>query len=250
MSVEGPMARSVRDVRLGLQAMCARNWRDPLWVPAPLESGAAAPRRVALVIDPARGGVHPQVAAGVQRAGELLRAAGYTVDEVEPPGIEEAADVWRVICIGELLTHLEPAVKDISGDRLRRVFGFYHGVLPKFGYDEYSAAFARRRKVLRAWLGFFESYDAVVAPIGTQPPLVSDADLTSLDHTLAHIHSFRMTVAVNALGLPSAVVPVGVSEGLPQAVQIIGPPFAEMRCLAVAEAIETLSPPLTPIDPA
>ncbi|MNC98350.1 amidase [compost metagenome] len=57
-----------------------------------------------------------------------------------------------------------------------------------------------------------------------------------------------MTVAVNALGLPAAVVPVGIAEGLPQAVQIIGPPFAEMRCLAVAEDLEAQAPPLTPID--
>jgi amidase len=45
------------------------------------------------------------------------------------------------------------------------------------------------------------------------------------------------------------VVPVGVGGGLPQVVQIIGPPFAEMRCLAVAEAIEEQVKPLTPIDP-
>jgi len=250
MSVEGPMARSVRDVRLGLQAMTARNWRDPQWTPAPLEIGAEPPKRVALVVDPAKGGVHPQVAEGVRRAGKLLQAAGYTVDEIEPLGIDEAADVWRVICVGELLTHLEPAVKDIMGDRLRRAFEFYHGVLPQFGYEAYSQAFARRRKVLRAWLGFFERYDVIVAPIGTQPPLLTDEDLISLERTLAHIHSFRMTVAVNALGLPAAVVPVGIAEGLPQAVQIIGPPFAEMRCLAVAEDLETQAPALTPINPA
>jgi len=249
MSVEGPMARTVRDVRLGLQAMTARNWRDPEWTPAPLEIGAANPKRVALVVDPIKGGVNPQVAEGVRRAGKLLQSAGFIVDEVEPLGIEEAADVWRVICLGELITHLEPAVKNIIGDRLKRCLEFYHGMLPEFSTDMYSNAFARRRKVLRAWLGFFERYDVIVAPIGTEPPLLTDQDLTSLEFTRKHIHSFRMVVAVNALGLPSAVVPVGTGEGLPQSVQIIGPPFSEMRCLAVAEAIEAQASPLTPIDP-
>ena len=55
-----------------------------------------------------------------------------------------------------------------------------------------------------------------------------------------------MTVVVNALGLPAVTVPVGISEGLPQVVQIIGPPFAEMRCLAAAEALEAQVKPLTP----
>ncbi len=110
-------------------------------------------------------------------------------------------------------------------------------------------AFARRRKVLRDWLDFFTRYDLIVAPVGTEPPLPSDADVQSLEQTLASIESFRMTVAVNALGLPAAVVPVGLSQGLPQVVQIIGPPFAEMRCLAAAELIEGQVESLTPIEP-
>lgn len=63
------------------------------------------------------------------------------------------------------------------------------------------------------------------------------------------VESFRMTVVVNALNLPAVTVPVGVSEGMPQVVQIIGPPFAEMRCLAAAEALEARVDALTPIDP-
>src|SRR5204863_6281537 len=36
MSVQGPLARRVADVRLGLAAMSARDPRDPWWAPAPL----------------------------------------------------------------------------------------------------------------------------------------------------------------------------------------------------------------------
>lgn len=249
MHVEGPMARRVCDVRLGLLAMSARSWRDPWWMPAPLEKGGRPPQRIALVTDPAGGGIHPQVGAGVQRAGQLLQDAGCEVEESEPPGIRDAAEVWRVICIGELLTQLGPAVKDICGERLRRTLEHYHAALPEFSYEAYSRAFADRRRILRDWLGFFERFDLVVAPVGTEPPLPSDADVESEDQTLASIESFRMTVAVNALGLPSAVVPLGVADGLPQVVQIIGPPFAELRCLAAAEAIEQRVEPLKPIDP-
>jgi len=145
---------------------------------------------------------------------------------------------------------LQPAVKDICGERLGRTFEYYRAALPEFGLEAYIDAFARRRKVLRDWLGFFGRYDLIVAPIGTEPPLPSDADVQSLQQTLSSIESFRMTVAVNALSLPAAVVPVGLEDGLPQAVQIIGPPFAEMRCLAAAELIEQQVQPLTPIDPA
>lgn len=250
MAVEGPMARRVRDVRLGLQAMAAADWRDPWWVPAPLQENWDTGKTVAVVMDPGGKGISAQVAEGVKRAASLLDNAGFRVEEIEPPGIEEAADVWRVICLTELLTQLQPAVKDICGRRLSLALDYYRAALPECSLEDYMRAFGRRRKVLRDWLDFFTRYDLIVAPVGTEPPLASDADVESLEQTLASIDSFRMTVAVNALSLPAAVVPVGVAGGLPQVVQLIGPPFAEMRCLAAAEAIEAQVAPLTPIDPA
>ena len=51
MSVQGPLARCVADVRLGLAAMALRDPRDPWWVPAPLE-GPPLPNRVVVVTAP------------------------------------------------------------------------------------------------------------------------------------------------------------------------------------------------------
>jgi len=249
MHVEGPMARRVEDVRLGLRAMARRDWRDPWWRPAADDEPAEAGPVVALVVDPARGGVSEQVASGVRRAGELLEKAGFRIELVEPPGIEDAAQVWRVVCLGELLTGLEPAVRNICGPSLARAFECYRALLPDPGLDTYIGALARRRALLRDWLGFLERYALIVAPVGTEPPLASDADIESPARMERVVQSFRMTVAVNALGLPAAVVPLGLREGLPQVVQIIGPPGSEMRCLDAARAIERQVPPLTPIDP-
>jgi len=59
----------------------------------------------------------------------------------------------------------------------------------------------------------------------------------------------RLVTTVNLLGLPSVAVPVGVTDGLPQGVQIIGPRYREDLCLEAAEAIEERVGVLTPIDP-
>lgn len=45
------------------------------------------------------------------------------------------------------------------------------------------------------------------------------------------------------------MVPAGMTEGLPVGVQVMGGRYTELRCLAVAEAIEQRLGPLTPIDP-
>lgn len=250
MWTEGAMARSVRDVRLALGVMAGADPRDPWTQPvAPPAAAAPAHGPVALVIDPARGGVSAQVAAGVRRAGELLGAAGYVIEETEPPGIETAAAIWRTVCLGELLMRLEPAVRGICGPALQRTLAHYRAVGSALTLEAYAEALAERRRVLREWLQFLGRYPLVVGPVGTEPPLPPDADIESAASTRAVIHSFRLTVAVNALGLPAAVVPVGVETGLPQVVQVIGAPFAELRCLAAAEAIEAAAGPLTPIEP-
>ena len=248
MHVEGPMARRVEDVRLGLRAMAGGDWHDPWWRPATDDRPAATAPVVALVLNPAGGGISEQVASGIRRAGELLQQAGFRVDDTEPPGIQDAAQVWRVVCLGELLTGLEPAVRNIRGPSLARALECYRTLLPEITLEMYMGAFARRRALLRDWLGFFRRHDLIVAPVGTEPPLETDADIASPECMARVVESFRMTVAVNALGLPAAVVPVGVQHGFPQVVQIIGPPGSEMRCLDAARAIERQVTALTPVD--
>ena len=88
-------------------------------------------------------------------------------------------------------------------------------------------------------MGFFQRYSAIIAPVSTIPPQITDYDIATAETAMITNESMRMLQAVNALGLPSVVVPVGISHGLPQAVQVIGAPFEDMRCLEIAEAIET-----------
>ncbi len=48
---------------------------------------------------------------------------------------------------------------------------------------------------------------------------------------------------------PTVPSPVARHRGLRQVAQIMGPPFAELQCLAAAEAIERQVMPLTSVKP-
>lgn len=63
------------------------------------------------------------------------------------------------------------------------------------------------------------------------------------------VRNMRMAMAVNALGLPAVALPVGLGDGLPQVVQVIGPRYREDLCLDAASALEDKVGIITPIDP-
>ena len=88
MAVEGPMARSVADLRLAIGLLSGFDPRDPASVPAPASTGAASARRAAIVTAVPGVELPPGHVEAIRRAGEALDAAGWTVVEAEPPELE------------------------------------------------------------------------------------------------------------------------------------------------------------------
>jgi len=248
-AVQGPLARRVRDVRLGLAAMAARDMRDPWWVPAPLSGPAPTrPIRVALTVDPAGLGVDPAVADAVRRAGAALERAGYAVEEVEPPDVNAAAQLMWRIAMTEIRHVTEPIIRK-HGDRgMNRALDVYLAATPEVDLAGYMRDLAQRRKHLRDWLQFLEHYPLVVGPVSTEPPLPVgfDIDPAADGERLRRVQ--RLLITVNLLGLPAAAVPTGLSNGIPLGVQIIASRYREDLCLDAAETIEAQCGLDTPID--
>jgi amidase len=105
MTVNGPMARSVEDLRAALAVISGSDPRDPWSVPIPAGSAAhpgTGPRAVAVIAEPDGGPAHPDVVASVRRAADALAEAGYQVQEVNPPSIAAAFETWSQIVCSEL----------------------------------------------------------------------------------------------------------------------------------------------------
>jgi amidase len=248
--VSGPLARRVADLRAAYEIMAGPTWCDPWTVPAPLRGpDLARPIRVALVIDPGGHGTAGQVQDGVRRTGRALEDAGYAVDDLEPPGIDAAANALLVLdsAPGVRAVWDQMLAASAPADLRRFVAAFFEAA----GYPDAVAteqAFITRLALLRAWGEFQERYPLIIAPIGTDIPRKAGTDLDD-GQVAVDIRTMRMAMAVNALGLPAVAVPVGIGDGLPQAVQVIGPRYREDLCLDAAQAIEERLGILTPIDP-
>jgi amidase len=251
MSVQGPLARRVADVRLGLAAMAARDPRDPWWAPAPLEGPPVArPIRVALSVNPSGLGVHPDVAAAVRAAGAALAAAGYAVEEVEPPDVAGAAVCWSTIVVNEMRHVTQPYIRKHGGSDINRSLDFTLAGTPDVDLAGYMKALGERTRHVRDWMLFLERYPLVVGPVSTEPPFEVGFDTTSLARATAVYVAQRLLLAVNLLGLPATAVPVGRAGGLPQGVQVIGARYREDLTLDAAEVIEARHGLPTPIEPA
>jgi amidase len=243
------MARRVKDLRAALEVLAGPSWRDPWSVPAPIRGPkAASPIRVALVVDPAGMGTAKQVQEGVRRAAEVLEDAGYAVDEVEPPSIEVAAKILLSMLNTPDIRAMWQAGSQMLPADTRRFLSAFYEVAGDPDPVATAQSFCARHSLLRAWGEFQETHPLIVAPIYTDVPFEAGTDLE--DGRVAEtIRGMRMAMAVNALGLPAVAVPVGIGEGLPQSVQVIGQRYREDLCLDAAAAIEDRLGILTPIDP-
>lgn len=239
MSVQGPVAREVRDLRLALAAMAGGSPLDPWWVPAPLEGPQpAGPIRVAVTGEPAGVACHPAVRAAIDDAAGYLADAGYAVEAKDPPQVAEIADLWRAFIAADTKYSLGPAIREHGSEDINRVYGEYTRHARALDLEGYIQAVAERTAVIRAWNLFGEDYPLVLAPVSQAPPYPQNEDLKGSQRLRDMLDEQSMLYAVNVLGLPAVAVPTGLDGGVPMGVQLIGPRFREDLCLDAAQVIE------------
>jgi amidase len=245
--VNGVLARTVGDVRLGLGAVMGSHHRDPQSMDAPL-GGPAVAKRVALVAEPAGGDTDAGVAEGVRIAGRALEAAGYEVEEIDPPMVLESYLAWAELMMTSLVI-ARPILNTVLGADGQRFLALTEIEFPPATPESLALMHQSRYRVAKAWREFMDTYPLVVGPVWTQPPFELGYDIIDVDSATKVMELFRFIMPANLMGLPAACVATGVANGLPTGVQVMGTPFREDLCLDAAEAIEKTVGVLTPIDP-
>jgi amidase len=248
-AVSGPLARTIKDLRISLAAMSARDPRDPWWVPAPLE-GPAVQKRAALCLNP--DGLDPasDVKAAVADAGERLKRAGWTVEEIgDTPPLREAADWNRKLWLGDgYEAQLAAAEKEGDPGALACLRGNRSRVFP-FDQADYAKALTRRATLAREWLLFFEKYAVLLMPVSGELPFADHLDRKD-DASFARVWHAQLTqIAIPFMGLPGLTVSTGLVGRVPVGVQVVSSRYREDLCLAAGEAIEAGGVPASPIDP-
>jgi len=249
MLVEGPMARCVADVRAGLEVLAGQHWRDPRSVTAVLTDAEPGERlQIAVLPEPPGGPTDAGIAAAIRSVADRLDDAGHTVVEVVPPEYERTGDLWTRILVGDIRAQHEVLATVMGEDGLALIAALEAQVEPT-EFPSVLLLHAERYRIMRLWSEFFREHPILLAPTWALPAFAHGADIATGDDAMLLSDWMRPVIHANALGLPAAVTPAGIADGLPVGIQVMGDRFTDLRCLTVAQEIEDLVGVLTPIDP-
>lgn len=258
-AVQGPMARSVRDCALFLDAMAGFN---PAWAisfPPPAEpyqqAVLRADEKVRIAFSPTLGGFagcSAEVEGYLRKALEAVARAGGVVEDACPdlPGLDHAYRTLRGMLwasgTGRAPDHIQRHFKPTLAQNIQQG--------RDLTIDDVLTAQLAKSDLFDRMTGFLADFDVLACPVvGLMPGPVEEEFPREIEGEplTDYIDWLKFSFLSPTTGLPSVSVPVGLSDaGLPVGIQLIGSHRGEARLLQVARAVEmACGGPLGPIDP-
>ncbi len=259
----GPLARSVEDCALLLQAIAGRDVDDATSsahaVPTFSVDGGVEGLRVGLPREYFIEGMDPEVAAAIRDVAKALEAAGAVVRDISLPHTKHALAAYYVIAPAEASSNLARydgvrfghRAKDVKQLRdlyeRSRAEGFGPEVKRRImlgtfalsaGYHDayYVKAQQVRTLIRRDFEAVFADVDVVLS--AASPTCAWKLGEKSEDPLAMYLMDV-LTLPCSLAGLPGLSVPAAKSSaGLPIGAQLIGRPFDEGTLLRAARVIE------------
>jgi amidase len=249
LACQGPLARTVEDAALLLDAAMGNHPDDRDRPPPPVEPFAAAARRadpgrrlrIALSFKipfaPVRRRLDPAIREAVERLGHVLAGMGHEVELAEPVyGIVGLGVLPRAI--GGLVPWVEAAPDRAALDpRTREAARTARWMTSPI------VRLARGLERPAAWQvgAIFRRHDVVITPTTARGPMPVGAidGLSSWETDQKMTGYCPYTWPWNVLGWPAVNVPAGLIEGrLPVGAQLLGPANSEPLLISLAAALE------------
>ena len=244
--VDGPMARTVPDLALMLDAMAAPSTHDPLSHLPPAGGFQAAmhqgrpPRRIGFSADLGLRRVDPEVATLCAAAAQGCGAMGSAVAEAAPDfsGAIDSFEVLRALLFADVRGDLLPKERDRINPDI--VWNIEKGLA--LNTDEIIRARRTRHALFHNVARFFDEYDLLVCPTVAVPPFpVEQRFPTEIagEKLTTYIDWMFLTFVITLTGCPALSLPCGLTgDGLPVGLQLVGRPHGDAELLGYARLIE------------
>ena len=241
----GPLARSVRDAAIVLNAVAGHDRRDPNSSRFPVidfipdDGCSIRGLRLGFPENFYFERLDSSVESAVRGVFARAQSLGAAVKPVRVPDIAALNAVGLMIQLAEAYAVAEPHLEH------REKFGpdvlalFDQGrLLPA---TDYLNAQRLRRQMRREFDRLWSEVDCLITPTtpNTAPRIGEKTIRLGGRDEDVRLATTRLVRGINVLGLPALSIPCGLgSNGLPIAVQIIGPAFEEALILRIGAALE------------
>ena len=257
ISVIGPLARSASDLETAVRlmappdAIAARGWKLDL----PVLGEATSALRIAVWRDDALCPVSAAVRGRVDAVAAALAGQGAQVDDAARPAFSAEhshrsymallhsamsartpdAEFAAMVAQADALAPADqgPAAQVLRAQTMRA--------------RDWQRLNEARTQIRWAWHRFFERFDFVIAPVMSTTAFAHDhrpfgQRSIDVDGTAQPYFSQIFWAGLAGVAyLPSTVIPAGCGpDGLPIGVQIIGPAYADLRTIGLAQRLEAL----------
>ena len=257
IDVVGPLARSTDDLTLALSVIAGPDaiegagWHLKL---KPSPKKRLRDFKVALMLDAPAHPVDREVQDRLQALADFLRKRMVKVDDRARPKID-TAEAWDVY-----VKLLRSATSDRQSDAdFEKNVGTVGGLSSTdasyyarslraavMSHRDWLAANEARYRMRAAWADFFTTYDLLLCPVAGVAAIPHDQ--TGERHTrTVLVNGERVPVTEHLFWagytgtsfLPSTSAPCGFTgSGLPVGVQIVGPQYGDLACLAFSKLLE------------
>ncbi|HET6622721.1 MAG TPA: Asp-tRNA(Asn)/Glu-tRNA(Gln) amidotransferase subunit GatA [Candidatus Saccharimonadales bacterium] len=255
--VVGPLTKTAADADLIMQIIAGHDPKDSVTLVDFYDQLAdKKPGKLGLVkqwFDEADAGVKRQI----EQAVDKLKDLGWLVEPVDMPLFDQSLAAYYVIVPAEVASNLARydgvrygvrAEADNLNDMYRqtREAGFMpenkrrimigNYVLSSGYYDAYYKQAAKvRTLIIQKFDEAFAKYDFLIGAVSAETAFEMGRYVAD---PLKMYLSDLMTVPASLAGVPGVSLPVGLSDGMPVGLQVVGPAKSDRSILKLAEQIE------------
>ena len=244
--VEGPMARSVSDTALMLDAMAVLSSHDPLSRLLPpggfqtsLRRGRP-PKRIGFSANLDLRSIDAEVAEVCEAAVQRFKALDCAVEGAAPnfSGAIECFQVLRALMFAGVRGELLPAERNRINPDI--VWNIEKGL--DLSATEIIAAQRARNALFHRVARFFDDFDLLACPtVAVKPFPVEHRFPTEIagEKLTTYIDWMFLTFAITLTGCPAISLPCGLTkDGLPIGLQLVGRPHSDADLLGMARLLE------------
>jgi amidase len=260
LATDGVLTGDVADTAAALDALAGYEPGDVTWAPpsparyADLAGEAVPPLRIGLVLNPPMDGasLDPLSERAARDAAAVLDGLGHAVSEVTAPWSDLGLLAQFTQAFGPLISMgmfyggrlAGRPVTEADVEPLTWAMWEHSGTLNVL---DYLAAQDRLEGLARSLVQWMAAFDVVLTPaLGMRPVAIGEIHGRGPDPWRHYERSALFTpytAIVNVTGQPAISLPLYLGEdGLPLAVQLIGPPAREELLLALAMQLEAALP--------